>query len=342
MENEFYPEDASCLWVCVDPYGEKGKFLINFSAIAIREPGCASSWYIDKNRNIFTDDLVEPQTIQNPYITLDPFDEKDDEQVKKFDDLVQSFNIIFPQIRRYTDKGTKTDQQRPVISRDRLTVLADAMGEKPLFLFPGSEASCLNVEKNNPNKQLPDELKAWMLHDAFSLHEATCLAIGADPSYINSSDDPNYTAISTAIKKAIMHNALSATIDSCDYSTQCDPFTHDITYKEWGNVELLKCDLVRWFAAKGYKTDFFSPCETSKRKELEEHAGAAPYSTPLMQLMNDAAAALWQGVDPTDRRAPTNENVADWLEEKAKERGLTLSGHVKKVMATILRHPDKP
>ena len=346
LENEFSPADATCLWVNIDPYGELGKFLVNFSEIVRGD-----SLYgrcIDKDKNIYIDDMIDPQTIINPYIPTFPSVEEHDKQVERFDNLVLSFNMILPQVIRYADKDIGIDFQEPMISRDRLTVLANAMAEKPLFLFPDvkdAEASCLNVENDGQKKQLPDELKAWMLHDSFSIDEATCLAIGVDPSYINSSDDPEYTAISTALKKAIVHDELAATIDGCDLSSIRDPFSHDLTYDQWKKIELLRSDLDRWFYNKGYETAFFYPDKTNRQTTLD----TAPidqteqaYTTPKMQLVSDAVDRFWQGVNPHDKRAPKNENIEDWLNNEANKRGLQWSQRISESVATIIRHPDKP
>jgi len=188
-------------------------------------------------------------------------------------------------------------------------------------------------------------LEYWKLHKEFSLHEAACLMDGIDPRGLQDGSGISYYepdgALVSALQKAAMSGELKGFVrvgDSAEWwVTECieiAPFKET----DWCKVVFHKNDIVKWLESTELRPAFFFPDESNDKAASIDQA----YMTPKMQLVSDAVAELWQGVDPLDKHAPTNENVEDWLNDEAKKRGIQWSKRLSESVATIIRHPDKP
>jgi len=183
-------------------------------------------------------------------------------------------------------------------------------------------------------------LEFWKLHDVLTLHEAASLIVGVSPSDINVEQHPEYEAVIGALIKAVVCLAPRFIESPSDYvvsslRARCRDVSDSscfievahvdgLDYSEQREIECSKKDLIEWLDDKGLHPPFFFPDEQSN---TPNQSPQELYKTNLMQLLEDAAQALWKGVDPNDPHKPTNEVVARWLEDEAEKRGL---GHIGK------------
>ena len=106
--------------------------------------------------------------------------------------------------------------------------------------------------------------------------------------------------------------------------------------------------LKRWFKKRGEHPPFLfpdKPKEKATKRSTTSNKPESQHITPLMELVADAAAEFWQGVDPQDPRAPTTEAVKDWLGTELVKRSIKNKGQTGKLseaIATIIRHPERP
>ncbi len=155
--------------------------------------------------------------------------------------------------------------------------------------------------------------KYWDWINEFTVHEASCLMAGENPSY------------HTPAKVDVVKLALSIAIRDGELE------------EHHGSGKIRREELFRWLAIKGRNDNYFfkptggdsAPADPSDllaqnnklKAELEKlRANRWPwgsYETKDLKALAAAAQKFWANYDPSDKStAPLNKDVVSWLEKE--------------------------
>ena len=176
----------------------------------------------------------------------------------------------------------------------------------------------------------------WHLHDTLTLSQATFLMLGLDPEG-NNLPSSNYTTLLSALKQAIRHGQLPATLlpgepdhqHAVDFdsglmppdgyetdvpvlsslSVACTPEVCDAT--GWGRSTVTVAALRAWLVERNFKPAFFFPKSVGVPDYMDPNH---PRYAPKLA----AAVTAWIAVVDPDGKSP-KEALKTWLRKHAAE-----------------------
>ena len=133
-DGTFNKWDALCLWNYIDPDCDEANFLKRMSAVGF------GSYYDVQSARLLTDDydvtIITPNPFLKKWVTSNVGDVGYESDLASARQKFQEFYERFQKLQRLINRKAATNHN---ITRHNLIAIANALGERPRFLFPDEE-----------------------------------------------------------------------------------------------------------------------------------------------------------------------------------------------------------